>query len=335
MKNIIDRVKALWNLPGFHTKTGDKPMTNFELVTAMLSVIAYQTRIGKMTLFTDFEGEEWAKRTGLIKLYDDHRIIHVHTAINRNVFWAAGKLYAMNQMKAPCVSVDLDAVLFDRPSLISDVVALHPEPYEWDVYSYGDFRNIVEDEARLRGVCQDRDPMLSNNPPANVGILAINDEGFRSEYADAAIWMMIQESVNPVTDPKSVIRVDGTPVTQMVLAEQYFLSVLAYEMEKRLSFITDLNVGLQHMVPTPKAVHLWNSKRYYAKHGRAREAYISWALNQIYALTEKDEMIHGILRDNGLPTVRVLDGNTGATRWSYKGEWEGPGDIIGGFGDAD
>jgi hypothetical protein len=329
MRNIIDRIKALRSLPGFHTLTGDRPMADYELVTMMLSALVYKKRIGKMTLFTDEAGYRWASRTWMLSLYDDHKYIEVPKSIDKRVFWAAGKLVAMSKMKAPCVSVDLDAVLFERPNLISDVVALHPEPFEWEVYGWSPFKSRIYEEvgAEFESFWQ--------HPPANVGVLAINDEFLRSTYTKTALMLMMEESTHPVTPPSTVIHVEGVPVTQMVLAEQYLISAIATKQDKHMSFITDLDVENQHMVPTRKAMHLWNSKRFYAKHTRAREQYISWALTQIHAIAGESEAVNRIVRDNGLPTVLVIDGNTGVRRWSYKGEWNGPGEVVGGFPHAD
>lgn len=329
IKRILSRIK-MGGIPGFHTLIMDRTLPDFEVATMILSIRAYQKNVGDITLFADEAGMKWAIQNNIAHLYNDVKQISVDETIDRKKFWAAGKLEAWFRMKAPCVSVDIDAVLYSKPSMFSDIVALHPEPPGWDVYSGSLLRDKVDDFTGLN-YCGPRD----EHPPANVGILCINDDEFRQNYTDAALSLMFSESINPIMPDDESITINGVPITQMVLAEQYLLSSLASADEKSMSFISDLDVKANHMVPTKKAFHLWNSKRFYQQHARAREVYISRVLEELYTMgAMEDRAVANAVFVNGLPSVRVVDANTGKARWSYNGEWTGPGETFKDFGYA-
>lgn len=330
IKRILSRLSQ-GGIPGFHTLIMDRPLPDFEVATMILSIRAYQKNVGDITLFADEAGMKWAIKNKIAHLYNDTKQIGVDERIDRKKFWAAGKLVAWSRMKAPCVSVDIDAVLYSKPSMFSDIVALHPEPFEWDVYSGSLLRDKVDNLTGLN-YCGPRD----EHPPANVGILCINDDEFRQNYTDAALLLMFSESTYPAMSDDESITINGVPVTQMVLAEQYLLSSLATAKEKSMSFISDLDVMANHMVPTKKAFHLWNSKRFYQQHARAREVYINRVLEELYTMGAfMDPAVASAVFVNGLPSVRVVDANSGKARWSYSGEWTGPGETVKNFGYTD
>lgn len=329
IKRILSRLK-MGGIPGFHTLIMDRPLPDFEVATMILSIRAYQKNVGDITLFADEAGMKWATKHKIANLYNNVEEMVLDEEIDRRKFWAAGKLEAWARMKAPCVSVDIDAVLYKKPSMFSDIVALHPEPPNWDVYGLSALRNRVD---RLTGLaCSGpRKP----HPPANVGILCINDDEFRFSYAAYSNALMLSESCDPHMADDEAITINGVPITQMVLAEQYLLSSLATADEKSMSFISDLDVESNHMVPTKAAFHLWNSKRFYQQHARAREAYINRVLEELYTMgAMMDFKVADAVFVNGLPSVRVVDANSGKARWSYSGEWTGPGETIKNFGYA-
>lgn len=318
---VIDRIKRR-GVPGFHTLVMDRTIRDFEIATLILSVKAYQKFVGPITLFADERGMKWAIKNKIASLYTDCREIRVPEYVDRRKFWAAGKIEAWSRMQAPCVSVDIDAVLYETPSIFKDIVALHSEPDELQVYKRSRLRTKI-DEMTGKASCEYSSKFLY--PPANVGVLCINDDAFRNRYASMSMDMMIRESSSPLMQDYETIQVNGVPVTQMVLVEQYLLSALATAKGTSMSFIGELQTDNEHMLPNKAAFHLWNSKRYYAIHSRARERYIEFVIDELSRIGAMDSC-GSVLAENGLPTVQVTDGNTLRTRWSYRGEWTGPGD---------
>jgi hypothetical protein len=311
---------------GAHALVYKKPFEDFEIATLMLSAIAYRNMIGPITLCCDERGEQFAETSGIGRLYNEVRRLWIDPRINQDTYWAAGKIAAINLMKAPCILVDLDAVLWRRPSTWNDVNVLHDEPRYWEAYAWNSLWSEAEDIIKTTEL-----PCVS---PLNTAILGFNDQEILSEYRYLADTLMVRGSVKGVTAAhKVLIKGSGrdVPVTEMVFAEQYSLPMLCGVMGKRVGKITTLDIASDHPVKSKMAYHLWNSKRFYAQHGRAREVYLSWVMDKIWNIVEgtnDESIVRAIANKLNLPTIRVIDGNTDAVRWSRQGEWFGPGEIV-------
>ena len=317
LDRLVRRLRGLHRLPGFHSMILRQEPKDFELATQIASVVAYRKFVGPITLFADVAGARWARRTGIIGLYDDVRPLAVDPRVDLTRFWAAGKIAAMAEMRAPCCSVDTDAILMTRPAALPAAVALHAEPEDWEVYRSSAFRRTLDVSVGLKGAC--------TFPPANTAVLAFNDEDLRAEYCELARWHMVQESRRPTLSSGYEVHIEGQPVRAMVLVEQYLLSALCSARGKRLRFLGDLDPATNHLSRNPEVLHLWSSKRFYAKHARAHERFLDSVMDLIKGLG--DTAAHDVCRANGLPVCRVTDANTGVRRWSYAGEWVGPGET--------
>ncbi len=324
MTSLIRRLMSLRALPGFHSLVLNKPLDDFEVATVILSAHAYRKLVGPITLFADTAGLEWARSIGLTKLYDEVGRISIDGRINKRIFWAAGKIEAMSKMSAPCCSVDLDAVLWRRPPVTPDAVGLHFEPPWWEVYGWSHLRTKIDEWIDVPRRQRQRE-----YPPVNTGVLCINDEDLRRVYCDSAQSLMVQESLKPVTDDLERVEVDGSQVTEMVIVEQLLLSELCSGLGKKLKTLAHLDLDREHVRPNHYGYHLWSSKRFYRKHARAREAYITWVLNKLWDMTEGDnDDVGDVVARAGLPYIRVRDGNVPAIRWSHRGEWTGPAEEV-------
>ena len=296
-----------------------------EIVTMVLSALTYKEKVGPIMLAADIHGLSFCTWTGISNIYDRVEHVEVDSRINTDTFWAAIKIYALGMIKAPCISVDLDAVLMRRPSPWYDVVALHSEPIEWEAYSW---TNMWEDLwSRLKNGSK-------RVAPLNTAVAAFYDNELLEKYVSTAKALMINGTKRPISKSSQInIGESGSkvPVTEMVFAEQYSLAVIAESMKKRVGVITTLCEKLEHPTPNSTAIHLWNSKRFYRKHGRAHELYMTWAMEQIWRLvkgTKNEPYIQAIAHKCNLPTIRVVDGNTNIIRWSRHGEWFGPGEVV-------
>jgi len=313
---------------GLHTITLGRCMDEVELATMLLSVLTYKANIGPMTLAVDTGGLHFACAVGLNKLYDDVMPIEIPPGIDKFTFWAAGKLVALSRMSGHVISVDLDAVLYRKPSPLIDLHGLHYEPISWATYGWNP---MWETAGQLLGANG-----WQRLAPINVAVAAFYNEDLRDQYTNLAIKLMqICSRPNGGIPDSYKVSVGGsgsaTPVAEMVFAEQYLLAVVAQSMNCSVRCIGDLDIGKDHMVPSKKAYHLWNSKRFYAKHDRAREMYLTNVMEEIYQLVSgqpEESTVQGIIHKLGLPTIRVVDGNAPAVRWSRAGEWFGPGEEV-------
>lgn len=158
-------------------------LRDFEALVAAYSVLKYKENCGKMHLVTDASGAKYLEYLGLLQLYDDvHVILDEIVGIDPDVFWAAGKLYAYEFMKAPCISLDMDAVLYKPFPHKEDVTALHVDNALWDCYS--------ENRAMFASC-----GMKSRNwdwslPPLNVGVLQFLDSKVKNFYTSTSISFM-------------------------------------------------------------------------------------------------------------------------------------------------
>jgi hypothetical protein len=330
--NLIQKLKALRGIPGFHSlclKEGQTP-SDFEVATQILSVCAYRKRIGPMTFFGNTEALKWLEDSKIAPLYDEVLELVVDPDIDQKTFWAAGKIEALRCMTAPCIGLDTDCVLFRRPTLNTDVVALHSEPFDWQVYQSSPMRDrMAETIFGWYAEVYHLNGKVGKNyiPPANCAVVGMFDEGVRLAYVRAAERVMLDESEKPSMTDADRIVIEGSSVTEMVLAEQLLLSWIVGLFNKNISFIGELDVARDHMVPNPDCYHLWNSKRFYRQHSRAREHYIEWVMERMRSDGLLDKTVMTAVAVNNLPTRRVVDGNTGAVRWSHQTEWTGPGEI--------
>lgn len=291
----------------------------------MLSALAYQRHVGPIYLFGTRDAILWAREQKLSALYDADMTFTERPSIDHRIFWASAKLYALEQMIAPCCITDIDCVLYAKPNTIMyDAMALHSEPYDWDIYKFSPMFLRVAMESGVS--CP---PRSMKYPPSNTAVMSIHDEDFRQAYVQASMRIMEAETKDPWTDPNKTMVSGGSPLAQMVCSEQHLFSAVATAMNKRLGFITNLSLELDHMPHNPKAMHLWNKKAHYAKHARAKDYAMSFLMEKLYQYGHNRWEVSLAARKNGLPTVRVMDSTTGMVRWSHEGEWKGPGDIIG------
>ena len=85
----------------------------FELLTTALSALFWRRENGSICMVCDSRAAEYYASLGLDFLWDDglHPLLDaMPDDINATAFWAAGKLYAVAAMKAPCVMLDTDLI---------------------------------------------------------------------------------------------------------------------------------------------------------------------------------------------------------------------------------
>lgn len=323
--------------PGFHAISLKKPLDNFEFATMALSLLRYRRCAGKMNLFLDKASLRMPGMNKLAAVYDSVRLIEPPDGVDTDTFWAWPKLEAMALSKAPCAAVDIDMVLGSRWRLQSGITVLHPEPPEWEVYQDSPMRR------KINSVCGlERDAGCN---PCNTAVLRIMSDKFRAEYAGVARALMKHGSGLFATPYGQEILVDDRPVRNMVLVEQYLISALATARGVNVTGLGGLaygSRGTDHFITrggvVSKTFHLWNSKAFYRKHDRAREVFIGHCMSAIYHEVDliKDEKVRDFtgeaifagLVEAGCPRLLVTDTNGGGQRWSYPGEWYGPGEIV-------
>ena len=130
-----------WTCP-FFARTPDRPyaVEPFELLTTALSALSWQKTNGSIRMICDSTAKRYYDALGFSFLWDGgvHPLLDAMPEdVNPIAFWAAGKLYALSAMPAPCVMIDTDFIVWKplAPLLRGlDAAAVHTEDIMPDIY---------------------------------------------------------------------------------------------------------------------------------------------------------------------------------------------------------
>lgn len=235
---------VLWTKPSA-TSGKNFSLNNAEMLTMIVSALMWQKHNGTIKLYTDNTGYAFIKEHELLSLWDggiDTEILENNNyPINSEVFWAAGKLIALEMQTCPCVMLDTDLIIV-RPihELLNDsaIMALHTETLNPDVYLNPSLLKQPDDF---------KFPAYYNWEalPSNTAFLYIGDELFKTFYLNESKRFMFHNEEKP-----------EELVSQMVFAEQRLLSICA----------TYNKLAINHLLTDPfslsndTVIHLWGFK---------------------------------------------------------------------------
>ncbi len=129
-----------WTRP-YAVRCPDRPyqMTDFDLLTTVLSALVWRRENGSIRMITDDIGAQYYRSLGLTDLWDGGIFTYLNdipSTIDPCTFWAAGKLYALAATPAPCVMLDTDFIVWHslsehwhRPLAVIHREALNPAIY--------------------------------------------------------------------------------------------------------------------------------------------------------------------------------------------------------------
>lgn len=129
-----------WTRP-YAVRRPDRPyqMTDFDLLTTVLSALVWRRENGSIRMITDDTGAQYYRSLGLTDLWDGGIFTYLNdipSTIDPCTFWAAGKLYALAATPAPCVMLDTDFIVWHslsehwhRPLAVIHREALNPAIY--------------------------------------------------------------------------------------------------------------------------------------------------------------------------------------------------------------
>jgi hypothetical protein len=311
------------NIPGYHS-FWTEPMDNValsdpEIACLIAGALYYKQHSGPMHLITDQRGYEYLSRLKILSLYDSIRELKVPRTINPKIFWAAGKIFAHRMMPCPSTSIDMDAVLWRPMPLftLDSAIALHTEPKDWPHYA------TYRPEFNGPWDCANDEDVV----PVNTGVLSFRNEALKTRYINMAVEFMEEHSRRNTASVHSTGQigsgyVGGQCFVEMVYAEQTMLSVAAGR-QHGIGTIVEYDRFIDHVIDNPIAMHLWNSKRGYLLHEKARETFVQ---NMISIVARDFPRAKRIIRGSGLAEFKVRDGNLGSVRYSKVGDWTLPGE---------
>lgn len=237
--NAIHTLRARSNYENFS-------LYDFELFVLVLSALEWRKLGGEIKLVTDKISAEYLNKRGLLNIWNavDIKLDAMKSlAINENVFWAGAKIYALSLQEMPCVSMDLDFILWkpiDFTAYEKNLAVIHLEDINEAVYpsrEYFKFRDGWQLPNRLDWSVR----------PCNAAFVYFGSERLIREYTNFAIKFMQNADV------------EDDRLVYMVFAEQRWLAMCAKQLGvhvHELSSLEGLFNGKQKYF-----THIWGHKR--------------------------------------------------------------------------
>lgn len=200
---------------------------DFEILTTIISALKWRENNGSIKMITDDIAADYYKKLGIDTIWDlgiDVSLNKINNDIDSNIFWAAGKIYALKGQKSPCVMIDTDFIVWDNIEnllLQSEISVIHKEKIISSVYPNKDYfnmnNNYLFDENFDWSVL-----------PSNTAFAYISNNEFKDYYTSESIKFM-----------KNVIN-NNDKITNMVFAEQRLLSMCAERKKIKINEIMTL-----------------------------------------------------------------------------------------------
>ena len=253
-------------------------MNDAEILTMVLSALMWQKYNGTIKLYTDNRGYEFISEHGLLSLWDkgiDTEVLENNMyPIDPEIFWAAGKLMALETQTGPCVMLDTDLVVvrsIHKQLEQAVITALHAEILEPDVYLH---------PSLLKQPVDFKFPDYYNwaASPSNTAFLYMRDESFKKFYVNESKKFMFNNSERP----KEL-------VSQMVFAEQRMLSICADHMGFPVTHLISDPFSLSNR----DVIHLWGFKSQLRENRKIQTIYMKQLLNTV----GKEFSTNAILQD--------------------------------------
>lgn len=242
-------------------KDGNYTIEPFNLYTTVISALEWRKHNGEIRMCTDKIGAAFYRQLGIDGIWNE--ICEVLPTDMENIdptmFWAAGKLLAMREMRGDYALVDEDFVVWKRLELSKTAVTVaHREDISPDIYP----------EPSMFGVDF---PLLEKLDrqilPCNTAFLYIPDESFRDFYVNQSIAFM-----------KSAGKC-GDYLCRMVFAEQRLLAMLCGYCGVGIDALLDKD---KLFVAQDSFTHLWGAKQAMRDNEYERERFMENCRKRIW-----------------------------------------------------
>ena len=223
---MIEAFHSNWTAP-YLINNKNYYIDDFEILTTIISALKWRENNGSIKMITDDIAADYYKKLGIDTIWDlgiDVSLNKINNDIDSNIFWAAGKIYALKGQKSPCVMIDTDFIVWDNIEnllLQSEISVIHKEKIISSVYPNKDYfnmnNNYLFDENFDWSVL-----------PSNTAFAYISNNEFKDYYTSESIKFM-----------KNVIN-NNDKITNMVFAEQRLLSMCAERKKIKINEIMTL-----------------------------------------------------------------------------------------------
>lgn len=217
----MNAIHSTWSKPRIYS-TGGFFIEDFDILTTILSALKWREKNGRIKMVTDSAGLEFYKSRGMCDIWDEitTELDDIPDTVNPEMFWAAGKIFALKNQTAPVAAIDTDFIVWDRLAFdnMGDISVIHKEDIYPDVYP------DINHFKMKPGYIFDPDLDWHENP-SNMAFYVIRNESLKNSYTDAAIELMENS-------------LDGDNLTYMVFAEQRLISMTAKKLNIEINAIS-------------------------------------------------------------------------------------------------
>ena len=202
---MIEAFHSNWTKPFFNANPHKEYyIEDFEILTTILSALKWREKNGSIKMITDKVGANYYKSIGLEDIWDlgiDVSLEDINDKIDSNIFWAAGKLYALKSQKSPCVMMDTDFIVWENLGDIlnnTEVSVIHKEKIVKEVYPDKEYFKFKD------GYYLDKEfdwTVL----PSNTAFMYISNDEFKDYYTATAIGSFGQRQILFYEPPREAI----------------------------------------------------------------------------------------------------------------------------------
>lgn len=223
----MDAIHINWTTPFMQkSKITEYCMEDFELLTMTLSAMNWRRHNGKISMITDTAGYEFYEKNALLTLWNGgvFKTLDTIPAVDADMFWAAGKLWALRNSEAPVAMIDTDFIVW--APLAFDNMKAAAVIHEEDLYE-----DVYPDISHFKMNSQYTfDPRWDFSLKAfNTAFAVIKSQTLLEYYTDEAIRFMKNAKHG------------GDPLTYMVFAEQRLLPICAKRLGLEVTVLSDLD----------------------------------------------------------------------------------------------
>ena len=252
----MDGFYSIWTEP-FKIKHKDTDffISDYDMLTVILSAAVYKKNNGKVALYGDKDGLSFFVKNGFEDLFDDGLTeIKPPQKINPKVFWAGGKIESLKSLKKSAVMIDLDLIIWknlDEFFKGADIYGIHRENIRPEIYPDLSFFRMKKNYKFPEGL--DKEAL-----PLNTAMLYIKDLDYTHKYADESLRFMTGCSE------------ENENLKHMVFAEQRLLPMMASRDGKIIKTMFPLgeDIGIQDYF-----THIWGHKNILRYNSDERKKY--------------------------------------------------------------
>jgi hypothetical protein len=235
-----------WTKPFFlRNRGGSYFIEDYDLLTTILSALEWRKHNGGIKMVTDAAGAEYYHRLGLSHIWDLGITTSLDALDSEAIFplsfWAAGKIFALEQQSAPCVMIDTDFIVWKPLAAAINgvkIAAAHREDLYGEIYPEKSFFNM---DKNYQFPAEWDWTVL----PCNTALLYVADTKFKEYYTAESIRFM-----RNLRETKNI-------TAEMVFAEQRLLAMCAAARGIHIKTLLDTdNLETQNAF-----THVWGLKR--------------------------------------------------------------------------